>query len=73
MFVFGGGADDVIHPGTLLKIAVLVQRANATGWAHIGSGHQEFAFEKYILTAELSADEMLSITESKTIPGKPLP
>ena len=54
-------------------VIALVQRANATGWAHIGSGHQEFAFEKYILTAELSADEMLSITESKTIPGKPLP
>lgn len=71
--VFGGGADDVNHPGTLLKIAVLVQRANATGWVDVGSGHQEVAFEEYILTAELSADEMSIITESKTVPGGPLP
>ena len=63
LVVFGGGADHVIYPGTVLKIVKLDQRAKT-------SDPQTFYFDEYTLTAEMSADEVPSTTESKTIPRK---
>jgi len=68
LIVFGGGADHVIYPETVLKIAKLDQRAKASGWVRVGDGRQEFYFEEYTLTAKLSADEMAVTKDSKTIP-----
>jgi hypothetical protein len=69
LVVFGGGADHVIYPGTVLKIAKLDQRAKATGWVSAG-GNKEHGFEEYTLMAELSADEIPVVKDSRTIPRK---
>lgn len=68
LVVFGGGADHVIYPGTVLKIAKLDQRAKASSWARVGDGRLEYYFEEYTLTVELSADEIPVTKDSKTIP-----
>jgi len=73
LIVFGGGADHVIHPGTLLKIAKLEQRAVRRVWKPADGGRQTFYFEEYILTAEIAAAEMQSSSDSKTIPRKDVP
>jgi hypothetical protein len=73
LVVFGGGADHVIYPGTVLKIAKLDQRAKASGWVRASDGRQAFYFEEYTLTAELSADEMPVTKDSKTIPKMEIP
>ena len=67
LIVFGGGADHVIYPGTVLKIAKLDQRAKAGDWIRVGNGRRECYFEEYTLTAEISADEVPSTTDLKTI------
>jgi hypothetical protein len=73
LIVFGGGADHVVYPGTLLKIAVLDQRAKASDWNPAHGGRQTFYFEEYTLTAELSADEARSTVNSRTIARREIP
>ena len=73
LIVFGGGADHVIYPGTLLKIAKLEQRASASNWNPTRGGRQTFYFEEYTLTAEISADEMPSTVDSKAVRRKDIP
>jgi hypothetical protein len=70
LVVFGGGADHVIYPGTVLKIAKLDQRAKASGWVRVGDSNQEYYFEVYTLMAELSANEIPVTKDSRTIPRK---
>jgi hypothetical protein len=67
LVVFGGGADHVIYPGTVLKVAKLDQRAKGSGWMSVPGGRQTFYFEEYTFTAEISADEALSTTHSKKL------
>jgi hypothetical protein len=69
LIAFGGGADHVIYPDTVLKIAKLDQSAKASG-SHLPGGQEGFYFEEYTLSAELSADEISVTKESKTIPRK---
>lgn len=68
LIVFGGGADDVIYPGTTLRIAKLSQSAKETDWNATRGGRQAFYLEEHTFTAQISADEVSSTTESKTIP-----
>jgi hypothetical protein len=73
LVVFGGGADHVIYPGTVLKIAKLDQRAKASDWNPARGGRQAFYFEEYTLTAEIAADGVPNTVDSKTIPRKDIP
>jgi hypothetical protein len=66
--VFGGGADHIIYPGSVLKIAKLYQQAKPTGWVRAGEGLQEWIFEDYTFTVELSADEVPLTRDSKSVP-----
>jgi len=66
--VFGGGADHVIYPDTVLKVAKLDQRAKQSGWVRAGDGHEEWYFEEFTLNIELSADEVPVTKDSKSIP-----
>ena len=71
--VFGGGADRVIYPGTVLKIAKLDQRAKASGWVRGGDSRQEFYFEEYTFTVELSADEVPVTKDAKALQRLDIP
>jgi hypothetical protein len=71
--VFGGGADRVIYPGTVLKIAKLDQRAKASGWVRVGASRQEFYFEECTFTVELSADEVPVTRDAKKLPRLEIP
>jgi hypothetical protein len=56
--VFGGGADHIIYPGTVLKIAKLDQRAKPTGWVRAGDGLQEWFFEDYTFTVSVRGNHL---------------
>jgi hypothetical protein len=71
--VFGGGADDVIYPDTVLRVAVLIQRSQQTGWARASDGRPEQQLPKYTLEVQLSADGLSTVTETKTVPARLLP
>ena len=73
IIVFGGGADRVIYPGTVLKIAKLDQRAKASGFWRFGDGRQEFYFEEYTFTVELSADEIPVTRDARKLPRLDIP
>jgi len=66
--MFGGGADHLIYPGTVLKITRMEQylgrRSNnpATGTLEVGF------FLELTLIAKLAADEFPEIEDSRTIP-----
>jgi hypothetical protein len=66
--VFGGGADHIIYPGTVLKIAKLDQQAKPTGWVRVGDALQEWFFEDYTFAVELSADEVPLTRDMKSLP-----
>jgi hypothetical protein len=63
--VFGGGADHVIYPGTILKIAKLGQRERRL------DGYRVFI--EYSIAAELAADECPLSTDVKVLPEKKFP
>jgi Putative DNA-binding domain len=72
--LFGGGADHVVYAGTTLKIAKLEQRAVPNpSWAAVRGGRKTFYFEEYTLIAEIAADEVQSLIDSKTILRKDIP
>jgi hypothetical protein len=73
LIVFGGGADHVIHPGTVLKVAKLDHRAKASEWNPSLGGRKKFYFEEFTFTAEISADEVPSVVASKTVPREEIP
>jgi len=54
--LFGGGADDVIHPGTHLEIAKLTQRSKASEWKRVGSSMPNLYFEEFEFKAGIAAD-----------------
>jgi len=65
--VFGGGADHVVYPGTLLEIAKLQQPAERSQYQRVRGGTTSFCFEGLTLTVQLAADEFPSTTDSRTI------
>jgi hypothetical protein len=73
VLVFGGGADDVIYPGTVLKVAKLTQRARGKDWKPTQGGRQQFYLEEYTFTAEVAADGVQGIEQSRTLPRLEIP
>jgi hypothetical protein len=63
--VFGGGADHVIYPGTILKIAKLGQRERRQ--------NGERVFLEYPITVELAADDIPSTADSRVLPERKIP
>ena len=67
--VFGGGADHVIYPGTVLKITKLEQYVGR--WLKNTAGVLEAVhFNQLDFTGHLAADEYPSTEQAKTIPAK---
>jgi hypothetical protein len=64
--VFGGGSDHVIHPGTVLKIAKLLQQSDRSEWQRVGAGNTH-EFRQLTVEAELAADEFPITSDSKSI------
>jgi hypothetical protein len=64
--IFGGGADHVVHPGTLMKVAKLEQRAEPSGWQRAG-GQTVLQFRRVNLDVELAADEFPNTMSSTTL------
>jgi hypothetical protein len=68
--VFGGGADHVIHPATLLEITKVEQYVG-TWLRNVGTNAVEAVhFSELSLCAWVAADEFPSTGESKTIPAE---
>jgi hypothetical protein len=65
---FGGGADDVIYPGTVLKITKLDQRARLSQWQRAGVNARDYVFDEAMVTAEIFADDAEVRNEQITIP-----
>lgn len=68
--IFAGGADHVIYPGTVVKIATFDQFARPTNWVRFGEGYQELYFDEYSLTVDLFADEMAVTKDTKSVPRR---
>jgi hypothetical protein len=66
--VFGGGADNVVYPGTTLEVAPLSQQSKVSEWLGPGSAEQKRYFEEFVFKADLSADEVPNTTLSFTLP-----
>lgn len=64
--LFGGGADDVIHPGTHLEIVKLTQRSRVGQWQRVGATAPGQYFPEHEFKCGLAADgapyEMVSLT-----------
>jgi len=71
--IFGAGSDQVIHPGTILKIARLEQRANKSEWQAVSSDRVAFVFREFVLKVQLAADEFPNTADSKVIAEKGWP
>jgi hypothetical protein len=65
---FGGGADDVIHIGTILKVARLQQPALLNSPEPGNSPKKVYTFKPIDLTVELFADEMETKKASINLP-----
>jgi hypothetical protein len=66
--VFGGGADNVVYPGTTLEVARLTQRSKESEWQRVGPTERNRYFEAFVFHADLSADEIPNSTHSFTLP-----
>jgi hypothetical protein len=64
--LFGGGADDVIHPGTHLEIVILTQRSQVGQWQRVEATTPGQYFPEHEFKCGLAADgapyEMVSLT-----------
>ena len=63
--IFGGGADNIIYPGTTLEVARLRETSQGAG--------KGWVFRPFTLTAELAADEVESTSETVAIQELILP
>lgn len=54
--LFGGGADNVVYPGTFLEIAKLTHRSQSSGWARAGETVPTQVFRQFEFMAEVAAD-----------------
>jgi hypothetical protein len=66
--LFGGGADDVIYPGTHLEVAKLTQRSQVSEWQRLGAVSPSQYFREFEFKAELAADGVPYETVSFTLP-----
>ncbi len=71
--VFGGGAEYVVYPGTVLKVVKLTHRSKGSGFFNVSTGRKELFFEELKFTAELAADGFPSTSDSKTLPYLSIP
>lgn len=69
-FIFGGGVDHVIHPGTSLRIARLQQRARLAEWQPVGLPRKNFIFAEVPLSFEIHADDVGAKTETRIVPAR---
>jgi hypothetical protein len=71
--LFGGGADDVIHPGTHLEIVKLTQRSRVAQWQRPGAKIPAQYFPEFEFQCGLAADGVPYETVSYTLQeGDPL-
>lgn len=68
--VFGAGSDSVIHPGTLLKIGKLEQRAVASEWQPISGRQPQYVLPEIRIEAQLAAEDFPITTDVKVVPMK---
>jgi hypothetical protein len=68
--VFGAGADQVIHPGTVLKIGRLEQRANRSEWQPVSSDRVALVFKEFTLNVQLAAEEFPNTADSSAVAEK---
>jgi hypothetical protein len=54
--IFGGGADDVIYPGTHLTIAKMTHRSQMSGWVKVGTNTPTQIFKEVKFEVEIAAD-----------------
>lgn len=66
--LFGGGADDVIHPGTHHEIAKLTQRSRAGKWSPVGTTTPGHYFPEFEFKCGLAADGVSYQDASITLP-----
>lgn len=71
--IFGGGADDVIYPGTHLAIAKMTHRSQMSGWVKVGTNTPTQIFKEVNFEMEIAADYVpyqlvsLALPEDDTI------
>jgi hypothetical protein len=65
--LFGGGADDVIYPGTHLEVAKLTQRSRVSEWQRPGAASPAQYFREFEFKAGLAADGVPYETVSFTL------
>lgn len=70
VILFGGGADDVVYPGTHLQVAKLTQRSRHSEWMRAGETLPRHIFPKLEFNAELAADGISYQTFSFLLPEK---
>jgi hypothetical protein len=66
--LFGGGADDVIHPGTHLEIAKLTQGSHAGQWQRVGATAPGQYFPEHEFKCGLAAESVPYETVSFMLP-----
>jgi hypothetical protein len=64
--VFGGGADHVIHPGTVLTVATLEQRFSKQ--SRHDSNPRTYQFNEHTIDVKLAAEGMFTVTTSIPLP-----
>jgi hypothetical protein len=67
LFVFGGGADHVVYPGCVLKIAKIEQYPKSISVERNSGPIKRWRFEKLTLTAQVAAEDFASETHSRSI------
>jgi hypothetical protein len=65
--LFGGGAGDVIYPGTHLEVAKLTQRSQVSEWQRVGAASPVQYFPEFQFVAGLAADGVPYETFSFTL------
>ena len=60
----------MIHPGTVLKIARLEQRAIKSEWQPVSSDGDAFVFREFVLKVQLAAEEFPNTADSRVIAEK---
>jgi hypothetical protein len=66
--IFGGGADDVIYPGTHLTIAKMTRRSQMSGWVKAGTHTATQIFKEVRFDVEVAADYVPYQLGSLTLP-----
>jgi hypothetical protein len=68
--MFGAGGDRVIHPGTVLKIGKLEQRAIPSEWQPVSGNQVHYVLTEVRIAAQLAAEDFPMTTDLKVAPKK---